>query len=94
MTIHRGHISVCVDHIPIKVSHLTVDIDTFIKHHINQRVTDGTKTNLIRETFRKIVSESVIYKYRNKSMYATLKGSSDKPYGTPVERLISHFPAE
>jgi hypothetical protein len=91
VTIHRGYLSVCVDHIPIKSVHLTADIDTFIKHHINQRVTASTITNPIRETYGKNVSESDIYKYRNKLMYATLKESSDKPYGTPVERLISHF---
>ena len=73
VSVHRGHLLVCVDYIPINVRHLTPEIDTFIKHHINQCVTAGTIMNLIRETYGKIVSESAIYKYREKRTYATLK---------------------
>ena len=44
----------------LKVSHLTPDIDSVIKHHINQRVTAGAITNFIRETYGKTVSEGDI----------------------------------
>ena len=39
----------------------------------------------------KFISEDAIYKFRYNLMYATLKESSDKPYGTRVERLFALF---
>ena len=74
-----------------QLRHLPPDIDKFIIHHLNDHVPSSTITKLVLQTYDWIISQKVIYQYRDNLEYLILKEASDLPYDTPVDRLIAEF---
>ena len=88
---HKGHIPVHCKHISQSIKHLPHDVDTFIKNSLENHVSSSAITQLVLQQYNHTITEVDICHYRNKISYNFCKSTSDLPYGTPVEKLISEF---
>jgi hypothetical protein len=88
------------DHMPMQYNHANVSINNvpdeamkYIDECLQEQITAPLICNLVRSRYNVSVSEKLINRYRHKMLYDVLDECNDKPYGTPVDRLISLFTA-
>ena len=71
--------------------HSPYDIDQFIIHDLNDYVPSSTISILIFQSYNKVISQQYVYHYCGRLPYYISKKTSDLPYMTLVESLISEF---
>ena len=88
---HNGHLPLYVEHFNMALHHLPPELDQFTINHLKENFHPTTIAILILQSYGKVVTEMVIYQYRDTTAYSLLKATCDLPYGTSVEQLITKF---
>ena len=90
---HTDHVPMQFDHTNVCITDVPDDTMKYIDECLQEQIAAPLICNLVRSRYNVSVSEKLINRYRHKMMYDVLNECNDKPYGSPVDRLIALFTA-